>query len=196
MWDGREVLHLFVFWKLLVPSPSAKAAGINQGDNLLAGNYEHDPCTLSGRWDNRGRVWTAWIQIHKVLPSKSNNKNSTKQFSRKRYQNNALEDVERTSAGPTSDTTPVDTQMAGAEEEIRLRDDWMWGGWMSRTSAQDEAGFASGGIPAAGRKPCGRILGWRTLLRLSRSTFMLNTVFCGNMEKHTRCSDCCWHTGD
>lgn len=73
LWDGREVLLLFVFWKLRVPSLSATASGIKLGDNFLAGNNECDPCTLSGWWDNRGRVWTAWIQIHKVLPSKSNN---------------------------------------------------------------------------------------------------------------------------
>lgn len=43
------------------------------------------------------------------------------------------------------------TQMAEGGAEIRLRDDWMQGARMSCASAEDEAGLAPGGVPAAGR---------------------------------------------
>lgn len=56
----------------------------------------------------KGRLWTMELEIHKVLLSKqTNNKNSTKQFSRKRYQNNALGDVEETAVCWTSDRIPA-----------------------------------------------------------------------------------------
>lgn len=62
-------------------------------------------CVTGGK---KGRLPTVKLEIHKVLLSKqTTNKNSTKRFSRKRYQNNALGDMEETAVCQIVGRIPV-----------------------------------------------------------------------------------------
>lgn len=132
----------------------------------------------------KGRLPTLKLEIHKVLLSKqTTNKNSTKQYSRKRYQNNALGDVEETAVCQILGRIPVgETNGQGfiiwRKNMSEMTDIWKGGRAEAgcRDSAKNKTGLSAGGVPAARWYSGGRLLSWRGFFLLPQSSFRLSNI--------------------